>query len=135
MKAAFLQCNPRYLNVNYNLRMVGAHLDGVDADLIAHPSNLVRPDCPRSIPIRALENHVFTVTANRYGSETKDDEALTFIGQSEICDPDGQVLLRAGRTGDHFGAVTIDPAAARDRQITAHNHLFADRRPELYRLR
>ena len=104
------------------------------ADIIAHPSNLVRPDCPRSMPIRALENHVFTITANRYGSETSKGETLTFIGQSEICDPDGQILVRAERTGDHLDAVEIDPAAARNRQITPHNHILEDRRTTLYTL-
>lgn len=102
------------------------------ADLIAHPSNLVRPDCPRSMPIRALENHVYTVTANRYGSETSGGETLTFIGQSEVCDPNGQILVRADRTGDHVGIVDIDPSRARDRHITAHNHVLDDRRTHLY---
>ncbi len=105
------------------------------ADVIAHPSNLVRPDCPRAMPIRALENHVFTITANRYGQESNGNEALTFIGQSEICSPSGEVLLRAEREGDCLGAVEIDPHAARDRQLTAHNDLFADRRTEAYALR
>lgn len=102
------------------------------ADIIAHPSNLVRPNCPRSMPIRALENHVYTITANRYGSETSGDETLTFIGQSEICDPDGQILVQADRTGDHVGIVDIDPSAARDRQITKYNHILGDRRVRLY---
>ena len=102
------------------------------ADIIAHPSNLVRPDCPRSMPIRALENHVFTITANRYGQETSDGETLTFIGRSEICDPNGQVLVRADADTDEVATIEIDPAAARDRQITAHNHIFDDRRTELY---
>lgn len=104
------------------------------ADIIAHPSNLVLPDCPRSMPIRALENHVFTVTANRYGRETKGEEALTFIGQSEICDPRGQILIRAEQTGDMLGSVEIDPAVARDRQLNAHNHIFEDRRAKQYAL-
>jgi predicted amidohydrolase len=103
------------------------------ADVIAHPSNLVRPDCPRAMPIRALENHVFTVTANRHGSETKGDETLTFIGQSEICDPEGQIRVRAGETGDEIGRATFAPHAARDRRITPHNDLLADRRVEAYR--
>jgi predicted amidohydrolase len=102
------------------------------ADIIAHPSNLVRPDCPRSMPIRALENHVYTVTANRHGSETCGDETLTFIGQSEVCDPNGQILVRADQTGDHVGVVDIDPFSARDRKITAYNHILDDRRPRLY---
>ena len=104
------------------------------ADIIAHPSNLVRPDCPRAMPIRALENHVFTITANRYGHESNEGEELTFIGQSEICDPSGQILIRADKKGDTFGQVPVDPRAARDRQITDHNHLFNDRHPDAYRL-
>lgn len=102
------------------------------ADVIAHPSNLVLPYCPDSMPVRARENHVFTITANRYGIETNGDESLTFIGLSEICNPSGDILLRADRTGDHLGAVEFDPHTARDRQLNAHNELFADRRPELY---
>ncbi len=104
------------------------------ADIIAHPANLVRKDCPRAMPIRALENHVFTVTANRTGQESNGREMLTFIGKSEICDPVGEILLRADRTGDHLGLAEIDPLTARDRQITAHNHLFGDRRPDSYAL-
>lgn len=103
-----------------------------DADVIAHPSNLVLPYCPESMPVRARENHVFTITANRYGTEAKGDETLTFIGLSEICDPSGEILLRAERTGDQLGVVEFDPHAARDRQLNAHNELFADRRPEMY---
>jgi predicted amidohydrolase len=102
------------------------------ADVIAHPSNLVRKDCPRSMPIRALENHVFTATANRTGAETVGDETLTFIGQSLICDPGGEVLASAGKDEETIVYADIDPASARDRQITATNDLFGDRRPELY---
>ena len=104
------------------------------ADIIAHPANLVRPDCPRAMPIRALENHVFTITANRYGHESKGSEELTFIGQSEICDPQGNILSRAPEAADAIEVVEIDPLEARDRQITTHNHLFKDRRPQTYRL-
>ncbi|HLE57471.1 MAG TPA: nitrilase-related carbon-nitrogen hydrolase, partial [Rhodothermia bacterium] len=38
------------------------------ADVIAHPSNLVKEWCPQAMPIRALENRVFTATANRTGT-------------------------------------------------------------------
>jgi predicted amidohydrolase len=105
------------------------------ADIIAHPSNLVRPDCPRSMPIRALENHVFTVTANRYGQESSSGESLTFIGQSEICDPQGKILVHAPEAADAVDAVTIDPTNARDRDITTHNHIFDDRRVDQYTIR
>lgn len=102
------------------------------ADVIAHPSNLVRKDCPRAMPIRALENHVYTITANRIGSEARGDEILTFIGQSLICDPEGNVLAAAGREETILGVAGVDPAAARDRKITRHNDLIVDRRPEHY---
>ena len=105
------------------------------ADVIAHPSNLVLPHCPDSMPIRARENHVFTVTANRYGSEMKGDEELTFIGMSEICDPQGEILRRADREGDEVGIVSFDPIHARDRKINEMNDVLGDRRPETYVLR
>lgn len=102
------------------------------ADVIAHPSNLVLPHCPDSMPVRARENHVFTVTANRYGSETNGEEELTFIGMSEVCGPDGEILRRADRTADAVGTVHIDPHAARDRHINRYNDVLGDRRAETY---
>ncbi len=102
------------------------------ADVIAHPSNLVRHDCPRSMPIRALENHVFTATANRVGTETNGDESLTFTGLSLICDPRGHVLASAGADEVAVVEADVDPLEARDRQITARNDLFDDRRPDQY---
>ena len=105
------------------------------ADIIAHPSNLVRPNCPRAMPIRALENRVYTITANRTGRESSGKEELLFIGQSEICSPGGEVLARADREGTAFAAVEIDLQAARNKQLTAHNELWDDRRPEGYELK
>ncbi|MEM9663603.1 MAG: nitrilase-related carbon-nitrogen hydrolase [Bacteroidota bacterium] len=104
------------------------------ADIIAHPANLVRMNCPRTMPIRALENHVFTITANRTGTEQRGEEQLRFIGQSRICSPAGEVLAEADQEDDAVVQVRIDPRVARDRQITRHNHLFEDRRPEAYAL-
>lgn len=102
------------------------------ADVIAHPSNLVLPHCPDSMPIRARENHVFTITANRYGTEQKGEEELTFIGLSEVCGPDGDILERADRTGDALDLVSFDPTEARDRSINKMNDVLGDRRPETY---
>ena len=102
------------------------------ADVIAHPSNLVLPHCPDSMPVRARENHVFTVTANRYGSESKGNTTLTFIGSSEICGPDGEVLVQADDEGDFVGIVNVDPLEARKRDINAYNNVLRDRRPDTY---
>jgi len=102
------------------------------ADVIAHPSNLVLPHCPDAMPVRARENHVYTITANRYGSESNNGEDLTFIGMSEICDPSGEILIRAGRDEDAIGVAKIAPEGSRDRAINAYNDVIGDRRPETY---
>ncbi len=102
------------------------------ADVIAHPSNLVLPHCPDAMPVRARENHVFTITANRHGTEEKEGETLSFIGMSEICDPTGAILTRASQSDDTVEVVEFDPQAARDRDINAHNDVLADRRPDTY---
>ena len=103
-------------------------LDG--ADIICHPSNLVIPGlCQRAIPIHALINHIFIVTANRIGTERE----LTFTGLSTIADPKGELLAQAVSDEESVTVVEIDVAQARDKKATARNNLFADRRPEEYR--
>jgi len=104
------------------------------ADIIAHPSNLVLPHCPNSMPIRARENHVFTITANRYGSESNGTDTLDFIGQSSVCAPTGDVLYRGDREGNEVFTTRISPHEARNRSINAYNDIFADRRPDAYDL-
>ncbi|MGB3543528.1 nitrilase-related carbon-nitrogen hydrolase [Rubrivirga sp.] len=105
------------------------------ADVIAHPSNLVMPHCPSAMPIRALENGVFTATANRIGSESKGAETLTFIGQSIICSPSADVLAKA--PGDDVAVIEaeIDVARARETKLNAYNDRRTDRRPDIYSAR
>jgi len=102
------------------------------ADVIAHPSNLVLPHCPESMPIRARENHVYTLTANRYGTEQSGDETLTFIGMSEICGPNGDILARAGREETTIESAVLDLEEGRDRSINRYNDVLGDRRPDTY---
>jgi predicted amidohydrolase len=102
------------------------------AQLVAHPSNLVLPHARRALPIRCLENRVFAITANRYGDEEGPDGPLHFRGESLIVSPRGDVLAAAPVVGDELRTVSIAPADADDKLITPQNHLFDDRRPELY---
>ncbi len=102
------------------------------ADVIAHPSNLVLPHCPDAMPVRARENHLYSITANRFGTETKGDEELTFIGMSEICGPTGEILRRASRDEVEIGIESFDPHDARERHINRFNDTLGDRRPETY---
>lgn len=102
------------------------------AQVICHPSNLVMPHCPDAMITRALENNVFTITANRIGIENRTDAALVFIGRSRIIGPDGQVLAELGAEETAIASCEIDPALADQKSITPRNNLLEDRRPEFY---
>jgi predicted amidohydrolase len=101
------------------------------ADIICHPSNLVLPGlAQRAIPIHALTNRVYVVTANRIGTEGD----LTFTGVSTIANPRGDILAQASQAKEELVVQEIDIAVARDKMITPRNHLLTDRRPEQYAL-
>ncbi|MBP1911474.1 nitrilase [Thermococcus stetteri] len=100
------------------------------ADIIAHPSNLVMPYAPRAMPIRALENRVYTITANRIGEEF----GLRFIGKSTIASPKAEVLAMGSEDKEEVGVVEIDLSLARDKRINEMNDIFKDRRPQYYTL-
>jgi predicted amidohydrolase len=101
------------------------------ADLIAHPSNLVLPHCPQAMITRCLENRIFAITADRVGKENR-MESLNFIGQSQVVDPDGNILVRASATKEEVQVVEIDLEKAREKFLTPQNHIFKDRRKDLY---
>ena len=104
------------------------------AQIIAHPSNLVLPYCQRAMYCRSVDNRVFTITANRIGTENQAGRELTYTGQSQILDPDGNILAAAPADQPHTALVTIDPEYAHDKSINEYNDLTADRRPSLYDL-
>lgn len=104
------------------------------ADIIAHPANLVLPYCPQAMPVRCVENHVYAVTANRIGEETrKAGQSLRFIGQSRIVSPDGTILITADADDEALMVAEIDPQKARNKSLNPMNNLFSDRRPDMYR--
>ena len=104
------------------------------AELICHPANLVLPYGPEAMRTRSIENHLFTATADRVGTEARGGKrALTYIGQSQITDPRGQLLYRAAATGEAVGVAWIDPGQAADKRINQYNDLWETRRPRLYR--
>jgi 5-aminopentanamidase len=103
------------------------------AQVLCHPSNLVLPLCPDAMVTRSIENRVFSVTANRVGREHRGQAELCFIGLSQVVAPSGERLARLGQ--DEIGAAvaSIDLTQVGSR-VTPRNDVWADRRPELYRL-
>ena len=106
------------------------------AQLIASPANW--PDLDTVAPTRPPEvfkamagasiNRLVVVVADRVGPE----RGARWVGGSVICDIDGS---RAA--GPEFGAATVllaevDLGGALDKQISPRNHIFADRRTDLY---
>ena len=103
------------------------------AEIICHPSNLILPNCPDSMPVRCLENGVFAITCNRTGSEARGGkDQLTFIGNSEVVTPKGAILQRALRDQEELYVVEINPADARNKALSRYNDLLRDRRESLY---
>ncbi|MBC8287689.1 MAG: acyltransferase [Nitrospinae bacterium] len=103
------------------------------ADLIAHPSSLVLTHCPQAMITRSLENRVFSVTADRVGMENRvEGETLHFMGQSQVIDPNGNILVRASMTDEEVHVVELDLSLARNKFLNPHNHIFNDRRTDLY---
>lgn len=104
------------------------------AEILCHPSNLVLPNCPDSMPVRCLENRVFAITCNRIGTEARGDKnPLTYIGNSEVVTPRGTILHRAPRDQEELCIVEIDPTEAQNKAVTQYNDLLRDRRESLYK--
>jgi predicted amidohydrolase len=103
------------------------------ADIICHSSNLVLPHCQKAMEIRALENGLFAITANRVGTESRGGkEPLTFTGESQIVDNSGKIRVKMSVTETGSAWAEIDPAQARNKSISSRNDRFIDRRPEYY---
>jgi predicted amidohydrolase len=104
------------------------------AEILCHPANLVLPHCPDAMVTRCLENRVFSITANRIGSEERGGKArLTYVGQSEIVTPTGGILHRARPDREELMVVEIDPSEARNKALNRYNDLLRDRRTDYYR--
>lgn len=102
------------------------------AQIICHPSNLVMPYCQKAMYARAVENRVFTITANRIGSEKNNGNTLKFTGQSVIYDPQGNLLAEASKSKWEMKFVAISPPDANEKYLNKYNHVFNDRVSKKY---
>jgi predicted amidohydrolase len=102
------------------------------AEILCHPSNLVLPVCQQAMLTRSLENAVFSVTANRLGSDTRPRGTLEFTGRSQVVTPKGECLYRAAPDREELYLAEIDISLARNKWLTDRNDLLEDRRPAFY---
>ncbi len=102
------------------------------AQIVLHPANLVLPYAQRAMRIRSIENRIFTITANRIGTEERAGLKLTFTGWSQVTAPNGEALIEADQDAEAVMAVEIDPEEALNKKFTELTDIFDDRRPELY---
>lgn len=98
------------------------------AAVVLVPTALMKPHdfvANMLVPVRAWENQLFVVYANRCGSEGE----LDYVGLSTIAGPDGTIMAQAGAS-ECLLIADID-LKARERARRYFSYLD-DRRPELY---
>lgn len=105
------------------------------SQIICHPSNLVMSYCQDSMITRSLENGLYTATANRVGTEKNGSVSYKFTGMSQVTDMLGNRLLRFSRSEQGFQMVKINPKSSDTKKVNRMNNLFADRRPEYYKIK
>lgn len=105
-------------------------IDG--AQVIAHPSNLVLPWCQRAMFARSVENHVYSITANRIGTEDRAGRSLTFTGGSQVLGCNGETLIAAETQSESVSVVDVDVGMASDKQLNPYNNLITSRRADLF---
>lgn len=106
------------------------------ADLIVLPTNWPPgSECVAQATIRsrALENGVYFMAVNRVGTE----RGFTFIGQSQLIDPKGNVIHYASSDREEIFYGDVDVTLARRKHVIRVPGLhevdrLADRRPEMY---
>lgn len=112
---------------------VGRVLSLMGADALIHPSNLVFANAQDTMRARAIENRVYTVTANRTGTEKRPGGTVPFTGRSQIVAPSGEVMVRMSKTETGTRAADLDLAESRRKWLTKRTPIFANRRPEFYK--
>ena len=105
------------------------------AGVICHPSNLVLPGKAQAgTLVRAFENKVFIITANRVGNENRGPkDKFRFTGRSQIASPLMESIASAGPSESVAKAASLDLELSRNKKATSMNDLMRDRRPEYYR--
>ncbi len=91
------------------------------ADVICHPANLVLSGKAQlGTLLRAFENRVFAITANRVGIENRSPkDKFRFTGKSQIVSPNMEKLVGAKSNESVAKVAKLDLELARDKMITS----------------
>ncbi|MBN1330023.1 MAG: acyltransferase [Candidatus Heimdallarchaeota archaeon] len=103
------------------------------AEIICHPANLVLPFAQKAMLCRSIENKIFTITANRIGEDIRPESKVRFTGLSQITNPQMELLAQATEENEEVHIVEINSSNARNKMVTSLNHIFLDRRVDLYK--
>ncbi|PPR79861.1 MAG: hypothetical protein CFH01_00169 [Alphaproteobacteria bacterium MarineAlpha2_Bin1] len=98
------------------------------------------------IPVRAAENKVFVIASNKSGALVPDfaindlasklridPDKLNGAGESQIVDPDGNILAKAPLEGNHVIWADIDIKKADFKIRPDNTNIFKSRRPKIYK--
>lgn len=91
---------------------------------------LVRPWWELLLRARAIENLMFIAAPSRVGIDRGGAPEVSYIGESLIVDPAGQVIAHASPSEEDLVTAEIDPRFLQDQR--ARFWFLDDRRPELY---
>lgn len=121
------------------LAVRGAHI------LLNSLNSFAHDEASLHIPVRAGENKVYVVAANKVGGLVPPElaqsiaarlkipaEAIAGAGESQILAPDGTVLAKAPKTGEAVIFADIDVSDAGRKLRPDGTDILAARRPELY---
>lgn len=128
--------------INETPRMLA--LDGATV-LLNSINSFALDEATLHVPVRASENKVWIVAANKVGPLVPDHsieavaakvgvpvERLHGVGEAQIVAPDGTVVAIGPKTGEAVVVADIDVELASDKRRADGTDVFASRRPELY---
>ncbi len=108
-------------------------------------NSFARDEASLHIPVRAPENRVWIIAANKVGPLVPEaaigavskavgvpEDRLHGAGESQIVAPDGTVVAQGPVTGEAVVVADIEVARADDKRRPDGTHVFASRRPEAY---
>jgi predicted amidohydrolase len=100
------------------------------AEILCNSLNSRGPDELRvHVPLRAMENRVWHVSANTVGGPA---DAYPWMGGSQIVSPSGVRFAEASEQYTQLIVADIVPSLARDKADPVTGDVFARRRPDLY---